>query len=92
MFCLSRRKNVYYFRLRVPEDVRTHFGMTEIKRSLHTTRYRSAVSIAKNMIGAAERVFTMIRTLTLDDETIRKLVADYKRQQLRIEEGMPTRQ
>lgn len=39
---LVRRGDTFYFRLRVPDDVRQHFPAREIVRSLHTTDRRVA--------------------------------------------------
>jgi len=46
-------------------------------RSLHTSLYRQAKSLARGKLGEAERVFMMIRSGALTDEMVYKIVANY---------------
>jgi hypothetical protein len=82
MHSIVRRNCVYYFRQRIPGDVLKHFGAREIIRSLHTSSYNQAKSLAKPMLGELERVFMTIRAGVLTDEEIEKLVDRYKQKQL----------
>lgn len=89
MLTLIRRNETYYSRLRVPSDVLKFFPRYEIVRSLKTTRYRHAKSLFNILVGETERLFTMLRISALDEATIRRLVDDYKRQQLHIDDTIP---
>jgi|GEM_PF-2853310 len=44
MLSIVKRQSVYYFRVRIPADVRKHFPAGEIMKSLHTRLYRQAKS------------------------------------------------
>lgn len=82
MLSIIKRNSVYYFRVRVPADVRKHFPAGEVVRSLHTGLYRQAKSLARGKLGALERVFMTIRAGVLTDDEIQKLVEKYKREWL----------
>lgn len=79
---LFKRNSTYYFRLRIPSDVRKHFPFAEITRSLHTQLYRQAKSLARGKLGELEKVFMKIRSGILSDDEIIKLVDKYKRENL----------
>lgn len=74
--------NHFYYRAKVPIDLKQHFSCTFIKKSLKTTD----LSEAKTMLVAMEynihRAFTLLRTGMLPDDMNRQIV----------EEIMPSRQ
>jgi len=82
MLSIVKRNAVYYFRIRVPVDMRKHFPSAEIVRSLHTGLYKQAKSLARGKLGELERVFMTIRSGVLTDDEITKLVEKYKREKL----------
>lgn len=82
MLSIVKRNSVYYFRQRIPTDMRKHFHAVEIVRSLRTKLYRKAKSLAAGKLGDLERVFMTIRSGVLTDDEIVLLVDKYKREQL----------
>lgn len=72
----------YYFRQRVPKDLRQHFPMAELKRSLQTSRYRTALSLAKQLVATTEQLFMVIRSKVLDDALIKRMVAVFLKSKL----------
>ena len=77
MHYLSKIRQTYYFRLRIPQELVLYFGCREVKKSLHTKSYRYAKSLLVNYLSESERVFTMIRSGTLTDEMIKRLAFEY---------------
>src|SRR5665648_315982 len=76
--CLLKRDGRYYFRIRVPLDLRRWFGPRgEIKISLKTNSYNDAKNLARVWIYRGERLFTQLRSAMLTDDQIKRLVADY---------------
>ena len=63
--------------MRFPKDVAGYFGRTEIIRSLHTSRYSEAKRLVTSYAAKAERVFTMIRSGSLDDDVISKIANEF---------------
>lgn len=82
MLSIVKRSSVYYFRARIPSDVRKHFPFAEITRSLHTRLYRQAKNLARGKLGELEKVFMKIRSGLLTNDEIIKLVDKFKREQL----------
>ncbi|MBE0606231.1 MAG: hypothetical protein IH610_08110, partial [Deltaproteobacteria bacterium] len=80
---LLRRNDRYYFRCKIPLDIRPWFtGRVEIKKSLRTTNWASACSLARVQSFQAERIFTLIRSGALTEDQIRQLVDAYTEQTL----------
>ena len=53
----------YYFRIKIPDDLRLHFnGRTEIKRSLETGYLSEAKYKARVIAGQIQRLFRYLRT------------------------------
>lgn len=82
MLSIVKRNSVYYFRIRIPADVRQYFPSAEIMKSLRTQLYRQAKGLARKELGALEKVFMAIRSGVLTEDEIVRLVAKYKREQL----------
>ena len=58
----------YYFRIKVPDDLRLHFhGKTEIKRSLETGYLSEAKYKARVIAGQIQRLFRYLRTRGKDN-------------------------
>lgn len=59
----------YYFRIRIPDDLRLHFaGKTEIKRSFQTGYLSDAKYKARLIAGQAQRLFRYpITKLPIED-------------------------
>lgn len=74
MLYMVKKSTGYFFRLRLPKDVAGYFGRKEIIRSLRTSRYREAKSLTLNYLARAEKVFAMLRSGTLTDEMIQRIV------------------
>src|SRR5512134_2421769 len=75
---LLRRDGRYYFRIRIPLDLRRWFGpREEIKKSLKTNGYNDAKSLARAWLYRSERLFTRLRSAMVTDDQIRQLVTDY---------------
>ncbi|MDO8738007.1 site-specific integrase [Candidatus Deferrimicrobium sp.] len=75
---LLKRDGRYYFRLRVPLDLRRWFApREEIKKSLKTNSYNDAKNLVRVWIYRGERLFTQLRSAMLSDDQIKQLVADY---------------
>ena len=88
MHSVVKRKSTYYFRQRIPKDVRRHFPCAEIIHSLHTGLYRQAKSLAIGELRELEKVFMTIRAGVLTEVEIEKLVDKYKREQLSKSEAL----
>jgi hypothetical protein len=81
---LLQRNGRYYFRRKIPLDIRPWFaGRVEIKKTLRTANWAAARSLARVQSFQAERIFTLIRSGALTGDQIRQLVDDYTEQTLR---------
>jgi hypothetical protein len=73
----------YYFRCRVPSDLRIYFpGKGELKRTLRTKSLTDAKRLIKLWSAKAEKTFMMIRSGMLTTEQIKRLAEDWKRETL----------
>jgi hypothetical protein len=54
-------ESIYYFRMRVPTDLRSIFYRTELKKSLRTKRKTVALRRCRQHVVATEEVFETIR-------------------------------
>lgn len=71
---LQRRQGTYHLRVRVPDDLRARVGMLEVKRSLGVHDISSARRLSLACAARLMETFEMLRTNTLDTQTIRSLV------------------
>lgn len=86
---IMRRRESYFFRLRVPLDLRKHFyGKKEIRRTLNTKRYDVAKSSVRKCLYQTERLFMLLRSDMLNEEQIRKLVSGHLKQTLQESEDV----
>jgi integrase len=61
------RSGILHFRIAIPPDLRPHFTIREIYRSLRTASVREATPFAQVLAEAAKRVFQQIRNETMSD-------------------------
>ena len=77
MQSVSRINDIYYFRLRIPKDVSRFFPRHEIVKSTHTRRYTLAKCLVRALLGKAEELFMVIRSKSLDDTSVAKIVREF---------------
>jgi hypothetical protein len=59
---LYQRDDTFYFRFRIPTDLKHHFGKREeVKRSLRTRKLTHARRMVKLLTGRTEELFTKMR-------------------------------
>jgi integrase len=58
---------VLHFRIAIPPDLRTHFTIREIYRSLRTSSVRVAAPAAQTLAQAAKRAFQQLRNQTMSN-------------------------
>ncbi|TWJ13683.1 DUF6538 domain-containing protein [Geobacter argillaceus] len=73
---LSCSSGYYYYRIKIPVDLKHLFPSTIIKKSLKTTDVKAARCLAVGMEYKVQQTFTMLRTGMLTDDLIRGLVAE----------------
>jgi integrase len=61
------RSGILHFRIAIPPDLRTHFKVSEIHRTLRTASVHEAVPTAQALSQAAKRAFQQIRTATMSN-------------------------
>jgi hypothetical protein len=66
----------FYFKVRVPVDLRSHFPIPLIKKSLKTTDLAVAKAHLVTIEYETKRVFTLLRSGMLDDDMACKLVGN----------------
>ena len=71
----SRHKSVYYFRRRIPDDLRLHTARRQIFRSLHTGDRREALIRARALAVEADCLFRELRAMAKNRSGVR---TDYK--------------
>lgn len=96
---LHRVNQTYYFRIKIPQDIKQWFDSAEIKRSLRTKVLTSAKRLIILWAAKTEKLFTTIRTGLLagimTGKEIRKLIDEYigiyleKDDEARIDYGVP---
>jgi len=77
MSALLKRNDTYYFRLRIPKDIRKFFPRTEIVKSTHTKRYSQAKGLVRGLLGKTEALFMVIRSKSLDDVAVSKIIREF---------------
>ena len=73
-FYLSKKKQIYYFRIRIPKDLIPYFPIPEIKKSLKTRDPSSAKLLHSHLSNKVQKTFSILRADTLSDEEINLLV------------------
>ena len=66
----------FYFKIRVPVDLKPHFPQTFIKKSFKTTELNIAKTMLVTMEYQTKKVFTLLRSGILDDDMVSKLVGE----------------
>lgn len=79
---LERRKNVYYFRVRIPADLQRFFGRKEIRKSLKVRSLTAARKLIRIAIGRFEELIFQMRYGMLTDSQITQLAQQYLRETL----------
>lgn len=80
---LYQVSEMYYFRTRIPFDLRLWFnGQEDFKRSLKTKSIKQARRLLRVWNYRTEETFTLIRTGMLTQEQIKKLVDNFKHKTL----------
>lgn len=74
---LLQRNGTFYFRVRIPADLKHHFQRNELKKSLRTKSLTSARRMVKLWGGRTEHIFTLMRSGMLTNTQIKQLVEDY---------------
>ncbi len=59
----SRHKSNYYFRRRIPIDLKKHFATDIFLKSLHTTSKKIAVILARSLASQTDHLFEKIRKM-----------------------------
>lgn len=77
MSALAKIGETYYFRLRVPKDLRQYFPRHEIVKSTHATKYRQAKGLVRGLLGKTEDLFMVIRSKSLDDIAVSRIVKEF---------------
>ncbi|MGH6653313.1 MAG: DUF6538 domain-containing protein [Sphingopyxis sp.] len=72
---LQRRSGIYHLRVRVPDDIRSLVGLTEVRRSLRTNQSSRARILAAVCAARVFEVFEMVKSSKLSKEQIRNLVS-----------------
>jgi len=86
---LYQIKDTYYFRCRIPADLKVWFaGKDDIKRTLKTKSLTHARRQLTLWSYKAEHVFTMIRSGILTPSQMQRLVHEFKNNDLRIYQEM----
>jgi len=75
--CLFKRNDIYYFRLRIPQDIEPYFSCNEIWKSLRTKNYQSAKTTISKLLYITERLFLHVRSGMFTSDQVKKLVTDY---------------
>lgn len=63
----SRHQSVYYFRRKVPVDLRQRIGHTQLYRTLRTSDRREAVVAARRLAVLTDTLFDMVRRMSDSD-------------------------
>jgi len=83
----SRHGSVFYFRRRIPDDLRGLTGQTQVFRTLHTTDRREAVVRARALATESDRFFTELRHMAKKQKLFR---TDFKLKFHLDESGKPS--
>lgn len=77
---LYQVKQTYYFRCRIPSDLREYFpGKADFKRTLRTKGLTNARRLLKSWAVKTEKTFMLMRCGMLPPEQTRKLAEGWKR-------------
>ncbi|GFO61937.1 hypothetical protein GMST_42620 [Geomonas silvestris] len=86
---LYQIKDTYYFRCRIPADLKLWFaGRDDIKRTLKTKSLTQAKKLLKVWSYKAERLFTLIRSGALTPVQAHRLVQEFKCNDLKLTDNM----
>ena len=60
-YCFKSLENIFYFRMKVPKELRLFLNRTELKKSLHTKEKSTAIRLCRQYVISAEKVFESLR-------------------------------
>jgi len=63
-FYLEKIHQTYYFRLRVPKDMVPYLGTSQLRKSLKTSDFASAKSLARGYLFKTEKLFVALTGLS----------------------------
>jgi integrase len=84
---LQRRSGIFHLRIRVPVDIQTLVGLTEVRRSLHTYEVSRARILAAVCAARVFEVFAMLRAKELSKDQICGLICNLFEMMKREVEG-----
>lgn len=73
---LVLRRGTYYYRQRIPTDLRQHFDQGHIRRSLHTQDANAAKTLAASCAARVQHTFSLLRSGALSPTEGRSLTAN----------------
>ncbi|PLX93250.1 MAG: hypothetical protein C0621_08010, partial [Desulfuromonas sp.] len=76
LFHLNRRGNVFYFRLRIPKDLSSHFPRPEVRISLKTTNRSAAKLLFGQLEDKFQKSFALIRTGSVSKEQMDSIIGE----------------
>ena len=89
---LERRLGIFYLRVRVPDDIRSLVGLTEVRRSLHTYQSSRARTLAAAFAARVFEVFAMARSGNLTKDDVRSYLGNcYRALAAEVEESTARR-
>lgn len=78
MTYLYKIRKAYYFRIRIPVDLRVCFkGREDFKRSLHTTDLQNAQQLVRAWRCKADKIFHLMRSGYMSSDQIRQLADQF---------------
>lgn len=89
---LQRRSGIFHLRIRVPDDLRSLVGLTEVRRSLHTYQSSRARLLAAVCAARVFEVFEMVRTREFSKDQVRGLVRGvFEEMKQEVDRSVPRR-
>ncbi|MEG3181815.1 DUF6538 domain-containing protein [Sphingomonas sp. LT1P40] len=84
---LQRRSGIFHLRIRVPDDLRSLVGLTEVRRSLRTYQPSRARTLAAVCAARVFEMFDMVRMMELSKDQVRGLICNLFNEMTREVEG-----
>lgn len=84
---LQRRSGIFHLRIRVPADIQSLVGLTEVRRSLRTYQSFRAKALAAVCAARVFEMFAMVRTKELSKDQVRGLLCNLLNDMEREVEG-----
>lgn len=71
---ILKRKNTYYYKLKIPVDLRGLIPLDEVRFSLRTVKKRDALYLASNLTSKYYTLFSQIRSGIYTEEQVVTLI------------------